>query len=66
MLRAKDAKSVTIVTAENKVITVPRDEVLSEKPDQSAMPADLIKKLSKRELRDLVEFLTTLKDAPTK
>ncbi|MFO0849461.1 MAG: HEAT repeat domain-containing protein [Gemmataceae bacterium] len=62
VLRAKDAKQVTIVTPENKAITVPRDEVLSEKPDQSAMPADLIKKLSKRELRDLVEFLATLKE----
>ena len=38
----------------------------SEKPDKSAMPDDLHKKLSKRELRDVVEFLASLKDAPKK
>ena len=62
VLRAKDAKSVTIVTAENKTIVVPRDDIDAERPDKSAMPEDLHKKLSKRELRDLVEFLAGLKE----
>lgn len=62
VLRAKDGKGYTIVTAENKVLTIPKDDVDSEKPDKSAMPDDLVKKLSKRELRDMVEFLTTLKE----
>jgi quinoprotein glucose dehydrogenase len=61
VLRAKDAKSVTIVTPENKTIVVPKDDIDAEKPDKSAMPDDLVKKLSKRELRDLVEFLAGLK-----
>ena len=55
-----------MVTAENKVIVVPRDDVDSEKPDKSAMPDDLHKKLSKRELRDVVEFLAGLKDPAKK
>ena len=59
--RGKDAKSVTLVTADNKTIVVPRDEIDAEKPDKSAMPEDLHKKLSKRELRDVVEFLASLK-----
>ena len=62
VLRAKDAKSVTIVTPENKTIVVPKDDIDAEKPDKSAMPEDLSKKLSKRELRDLVEFLSSLKE----
>lgn len=62
VLRAKDGKGYTIVTAENKVLTIPKDDVDSEKPDKSAMPDDLVKKLSKRELRDVVEFLASLKD----
>jgi quinoprotein glucose dehydrogenase len=66
VLRAKDAKGYTVVTADNKVVTVPKDDVESEKPDKSAMPDDLHKKLSKRELRDVVEFLASLKDEPKK
>jgi quinoprotein glucose dehydrogenase len=64
VLRKKDDKAYTIVTAENKVVVVPRDDVDSERPDQSAMPDDLHKKLSKRELRDVVEFLAGLKAPP--
>jgi quinoprotein glucose dehydrogenase len=62
VLRAKDGKGYTIVTAENKVLTIRKDDVDTEKPDKSAMPDDLVKKLSKRELRDVVEFLASLKD----
>jgi len=66
VLRAKDAKNYTIVTAENKTLTIAKDDVDSEKPDKSAMPEDLIKKLSKRELRDVLEFLAGLKEVPKK
>ena len=66
VLRAKDAKGLTVVTPENKVIVIPADDVESERPDKSAMPDDLHKKLTRRELRDVVEFLASLKGAPTK
>jgi quinoprotein glucose dehydrogenase len=61
VLRGKDAKTVTVVTPENKVVTVPVEDIDAQKPDVSAMPDDLHKKLSKRELRDIVEYLSTLK-----
>ncbi|HET6572482.1 MAG TPA: hypothetical protein VFG68_02685, partial [Fimbriiglobus sp.] len=64
VLRKKDDKAYTVVTAENKVVVVPRDDVDGERPDKSAMPDDLHKKLSKRELRDVVEFLASLKANP--
>ena len=35
--------------------------VEAEKPDKSAMPDDLHKKLSRRELRDMIEFLSSRK-----
>lgn len=66
VLRVKDAKGITLVTAENKVIVIPADDVESERPDKSAMPDDLHKKLTRRELRDVVEFLASLKEAPRK
>ena len=66
VLRAKDKKQYTLVTAENKVLTIPAEDVESEKPDKSAMPDDLYKKLSKRELRDVVEFLASLKEPAKK
>ncbi len=62
VLRSKDAKGYTVVTPENKVIVVPKDDIDTEKPDKSAMPEDLTKKMTKRELRDLVEFLSSMKE----
>ena len=49
------------MTAEAKLIEVPKAEIEERKRGPSAMPEDLAKKLSRAELRDLVEFLSTLK-----
>ncbi|MGC1275429.1 MAG: PVC-type heme-binding CxxCH protein [Planctomycetaceae bacterium] len=59
--RAEDDKSVTIITAEGKGIVVPKDEIEERAVGQSAMPEDLLKHLSKHDVRDLVEYLTTQK-----
>lgn len=61
VLRSKTDKEYTIVDTEGKVTKVPKDDVDREKPDKSAMPDDLHKKLSRRELRDVIEFLANLK-----
>jgi quinoprotein glucose dehydrogenase len=66
VLRSKDKKQYVLVTPDNKVVTVPADDVESERPDKSVMPDDLYKKLSKRELRDLVEYLASLKEPAKK
>lgn len=66
VLKSKDKKEYVIGTPEGKIVTVPAGDVDGERPDKSAMPDDLVKKLSKRELRDVVEFLSELKDAPPK
>jgi quinoprotein glucose dehydrogenase len=40
---------------------VPKADIEEQKRGASAMPQDLIKHLSRSEVRDLVEFLATLK-----
>ena len=54
-------KELRLITAEGKSITIPKSEIEEQKRGASAMPEDLIKNLSKSELRDLIEFLATLK-----
>ena len=64
ILRGEDGKEVRLVTAEGKSVTVPKDSIEDRKRGLSAMPADVAAKLSKTELRDLIEFLASLKTAP--
>lgn len=66
VLKRKDKKEYEIGTPEGKIVIVPAADVDGERPDKSAMPDDLVKKMSKRDLRDVVEFLSSLKDAPPK
>ena len=52
------------MTAEGKLISLATEDIEQRRPAKSAMPDDLTKKLSKFEVRDLVEFLSTLKEGP--
>jgi quinoprotein glucose dehydrogenase len=61
VLKSEDAKQLTLMTAEGKSIVVAKDQIDERRGGKSAMPEDLIKYLSKSELRDLVEFLAGLK-----
>jgi quinoprotein glucose dehydrogenase len=61
IIKEENAKQVVLVTAEGKRVTVPKEQIEERSRGKSAMPEDVIKKLSKRELRDLVEFLANLK-----
>ena len=68
ILRAEDAKEVRLVTAEGQIVVVPKDQIDERSRGPSAMPADLVQKMSRRELRDLVEFFASEVNeaAPTK
>jgi quinoprotein glucose dehydrogenase len=66
IIKAEDKKTVKLVTAEAKELSIPVDEIVARRTGPSAMPDDLHKKLSRRELRDLVEFLASLKEPPKK
>ena len=62
ILKSEDAKEVRLMTAEGKLVVVAKSDIDERQPGKSAMPEDIVKKLSKAELRDLVEFLAGLKE----
>ena len=66
IIKSEDKKAIKLVTPENKEITIAVEDVASRRTGPSAMPADLHEKLSRRELRDVVEFLASLKEPPKK
>lgn len=61
ILRSEDDKQLQLMTAEGKLVTVAKDTIEERQPTKSAMPEDLTKHLSQSELRDLVEFLSSLR-----
>jgi quinoprotein glucose dehydrogenase len=65
ILKSEDAKAVRLMTPEGTLLTIPREEIDRRSRGPSAMPDDLTRHLTRRELRDLVEFLASLKE-PTK
>jgi quinoprotein glucose dehydrogenase len=66
VVKEETKKQIRLVTPENKELVIPLDDVEARRTGPSAMPDDLHKKLSRRELRDLVEFLASLKEPEKK
>lgn len=62
VLKGEDAKTVRLMTAEGATIVVNKDDIEERRVGKSAMPEDLTKHLSRREVRDLVEYLAGLRD----
>ncbi|HEX3152500.1 MAG TPA: PVC-type heme-binding CxxCH protein [Gemmataceae bacterium] len=62
VLKSEDDKEVRVMTAEGKLVVVKKADIDDRRATKSAMPDDLAGKLTKRELRDLVEFLSGLKE----
>ncbi|MBX9680918.1 MAG: HEAT repeat domain-containing protein [Gemmataceae bacterium] len=60
ILKSDDGKEVRLMNAEGQTLVFPKAQIEESSRGPSAMPADLIKKMSKRELRDLVEYLSGL------
>jgi quinoprotein glucose dehydrogenase len=61
IIKAEDAKEVRLMTPEGQLLTLAKSKIEERNRGPSAMPADIIKHLTKSELRDLVEFLAGLK-----
>ncbi len=61
IVKQETKELVTIITAEGKTIEVPTDTITVRKKGKSSMPGDLIKHMSRRQLRDLVAYLGSLK-----
>ena len=58
----EDDETLTLVMPTGERQEVLKDDIDNEKIGQSGMPADLYTQLSRREIRDLVEFLSGLKE----
>jgi quinoprotein glucose dehydrogenase len=62
VLKAEDNKSIKVMTAEGQLLTINKEDIDERRTGKSAMPDDLAQKLTKREIRDLIEFLSGLKE----
>ncbi|HEY2411775.1 MAG TPA: PVC-type heme-binding CxxCH protein [Pirellulaceae bacterium] len=60
ILRQEDDEKLTLITPEAKLVTIAKANIEARKAGKSSMPEDLVKHLSKAELRDLLEFLASL------
>ncbi len=61
IVKSDTGGTLGLMTAEGKLVDLPKDQIEEQTRGISAMPADLLAKLTKPELRDLVEFLSGLK-----
>ena len=61
ILKKETAETITLMTADGKSVDVAVDSIEQRKKGKSSMPADLIKLMTRRQLRDLVEYLSSLK-----
>jgi quinoprotein glucose dehydrogenase len=60
VLKSEDAKEVRLMNAEGQMLVVPVVDIDERQRGPSAMPADLVPKMSRHELRDLIEYLSGL------
>lgn len=61
IVKNEDDQTLHLQTAQGNFVTVAKDRIEEQAKGQSAMPQDLVKLLNPRDLRDLVEYLSTLK-----
>lgn len=61
IVKAEDDHAITLMDANGGSIRVKQDDIDDRAVGKSGMPEDLIKNLSKADLRDLVEFLSSRK-----
>lgn len=61
IVKAQDDTTITLMNADGKIVVVEKDSIDEQVPGRSSMPADIMKQLTPRELRDVVEYLSTLK-----
>jgi len=64
VVKQENDEQLQIITPQSKLVTIAQDMIEARGKGKSAMPEDLIKQLTKDDLRDLVEFLATLRQTP--
>lgn len=66
VVKSETKDQLRLVTPENRELVIPAGDIEGRRSGQSAMPDDLHPKMTRRELRDLVEFLADLRDPAPK
>ncbi len=61
LLKGEEAESIILLSAEDGLLRIPKAEIEELDPGLSAMPADAAERLSRRDLRNLVEYLARQK-----
>lgn len=61
IIKSEDATTITLINPQGQLVKVAKADVEERQKGKSSMPEDVMKNLTRRELRDLVEFLGTLK-----
>lgn len=62
IIKSDDGTRVALQKPDGAVVTLEKSKIEDRAVGKSGMPDDLIKKVSKSDVRDLVEFLSTLKN----
>jgi quinoprotein glucose dehydrogenase len=60
VVKKEDEQAFRIVTPKGELLTIEKAHVEGRAKGQSGMPSDISKQVPRREVRDLVEYLTTL------
>ncbi len=64
ILKTEDESVVQLMTPTGALISVAKDDIDERANGQSGMPQDIVKNLTRVEIRDLVEYLTSLQSEP--
>ncbi|WP_417744942.1 PVC-type heme-binding CxxCH protein [Rosistilla oblonga] len=64
IIRDETDDEVRLMKADGSEVTIPTEEIVARRRGKSAMPEDLVKQMSPREIRDLVAYLESLKVDP--
>jgi quinoprotein glucose dehydrogenase len=62
IVKSDDGTRLTLQKPDGGIVTVEKSKIEERAVGKSGMPEDLIKKMSKADVRDLVEYLSTLKN----
>ena len=62
--RKETKTEITLISPEDGLVTINKSDIKTKQKGPSGMPPGLQAVISKRELRDVIEYLASLKQAP--
>lgn len=66
VFKSEDEKTLRLMNKDGGIIIISQEDIEERAVGKSGMPEDLVKYLTKSDVRDLVEYLSTLKTPPAK